>query len=292
MNLLDLINRPPVPGPWSEGEKIPWNEPGFSARMLKEHLNQSHDAASRRTETIDRQASWIHNRLLSGQPSRILDLGCGPGLYTCRFAQLGHECMGIDFSPASIAYAAAFAADDTRSDRLSCTYLQQDIRLARYGEGFRLAMLIFGEFNMFTPSEARTILLKIYKALEPGGILLLEPHTFAAVQKIASQPHEWHSVKAALFSDKPHVYLTESFWDAATATATTRYFIIDAASAQVARYASTTQAYSEEQYCRMIRGAGFEDIHFFPSLTGVEDPAQADFFAIVARKPATAQAQP
>lgn len=33
-----------------------------------------------------------------GNPTRILDLGCGPGLYTSRLARLGHCCVGIDFS--------------------------------------------------------------------------------------------------------------------------------------------------------------------------------------------------
>ena len=53
MTLLNLIHRTPVPEPWDEGEKIPWNEPGFSARMLKEHLSQDHDWASRRFVKID-----------------------------------------------------------------------------------------------------------------------------------------------------------------------------------------------------------------------------------------------
>jgi hypothetical protein len=34
MNLLDLIQRAPEPLPWDEGEKIPWDERGFSERML------------------------------------------------------------------------------------------------------------------------------------------------------------------------------------------------------------------------------------------------------------------
>ena len=59
MDLLDLTNRIEIPEPWSEGEKIPWDEPGFSKRMLEEHLSQEHDAASRRFEIIDRHVDWI-----------------------------------------------------------------------------------------------------------------------------------------------------------------------------------------------------------------------------------------
>ena len=104
MELSELIYRNPVPEPWSEGEKIPWNDPAFSQRMLEEHLSQAHDLASRRFEKIDQHVRWIHDYLLDG-PTRILDLGCGPGFYTNRLVKLGHSAVGIDYSPASIAYA-------------------------------------------------------------------------------------------------------------------------------------------------------------------------------------------
>ena len=102
MNLIDLINRTSNPEPWSEGDNIPWNDPGFSQRMLKEHLSQDHDAASRKFERIGQHVHWIHHNALDGKPGKLLDLGCGPGLYANRLAKLGHECIGIDFSPASI----------------------------------------------------------------------------------------------------------------------------------------------------------------------------------------------
>jgi 2-polyprenyl-3-methyl-5-hydroxy-6-metoxy-1,4-benzoquinol methylase len=73
--------------------------------MLAEHLTQAHDRASRRSTIIDQHTAWIHETLLQWQPATILDLGCGPGLYSNRLAALGHTCVGIDYSPASIAYA-------------------------------------------------------------------------------------------------------------------------------------------------------------------------------------------
>jgi len=105
LKLLDVVHRHGDPKPWAEGEKIPWNDPDFSRRMLNEHLSQEHDAASRRFETIDNHVKWIHGQVLKANPTRVLDLGCGPGLYTNRLAKLGHHCVGIDFSPASIACA-------------------------------------------------------------------------------------------------------------------------------------------------------------------------------------------
>ena len=102
MELDGILSRRLPPEPWSEGDNIPWSEPGFSRRMLREHLTQSHDLASRRREKIDAHVEWIHREVLAGSPARILDLACGPGLYASRLARLGHRCVGIDFSPASI----------------------------------------------------------------------------------------------------------------------------------------------------------------------------------------------
>ena len=154
MKLVDFINLPAIPTPWAEGDNIPWNEPGFSQRMLKEHLSQRHDAASRRFEKIEKQVDWIHHKLLLGRSTKILDLCCGPGLYANRLAKLGHNCVGIDYSPASITYAKNTA----NKESLDCTYLHQDIRTAEYGMGFGLVMLIYGEFNVFKPNDTREIL--------------------------------------------------------------------------------------------------------------------------------------
>ncbi len=278
-----MVQRQAVPVPWAEGEKIPWNDPAFSQRMLQEHLSQAHDAASRRFGIIDKHVDWIHRNVLSGQPARILDLGCGPGLYASRLAKLGHDCAGIDFSPASIAYARQQA----REEKLRCTYTQQDIRTADYGSGYHLVMSIFGEFNVFTPADAGGILEKAYQALAPGGSLLLEPHTYAAVRKIGEGAPSWYSSPSGLFSDRPHLYLTENFWDAESAVATTRYFIVDAATGDVTRHAASMQAYTTEQYRSLLESKGFAGVTFYPHWNGDPDQMETDWLVvIVARKPA------
>jgi SAM-dependent methyltransferase len=280
MDMIDIIHRPPVPVPWSEGEKIPWNDPGFSQRMLLEHLSQEHDAASRRIETIEKHVEWIQHSVLSGQPAKILDLGCGPGLYTSRLARLGHECVGIDFSPASISYAKERA----RVDNLRCSYTQQDIRVADYGAGYGLVMFIFGEFNTFTLADARSIIVKGYQALSDNGLLLLEVHTFAAVRASVEQPSSWYSTESGLFSDRPHICLTENFWEPQQNVATRRYFILDGLTGNVTWHAGSMQAYTNEQYQSLWEESGFREVVFYPSLKGDIDRSQSDFTVIVAHK--------
>ncbi len=278
MELLDLIHRTTPPAPWSEGDNIPWNEPGFSERMLKEHLSQAHDAASRRATIIDQHVAWIHRVVLAGQPARILDLGCGPGLYTSRLARLGHQCVGIDFSPASVAYATAQAQQAS----LACHYQQQDLRTADYGGGFDLVQLIFGEFNVFSPADIRRILRQAHRALKGGAQLLLEPHTFAAVQGIGTSAPNWYTAESGLFSEAPHLCLEESFWEAQQHVATKRFYIVDSTTGQVTRYAASYQAYTEEEYRLVLKECGFEPEHLYTSLAEL-DPASG-LLAVTARK--------
>jgi len=195
-------------------------------------------------------------------------------------AKLGHECVGIDYSPASIRYAAEQAG----KGNLSCKYLHEDIRKADFGAGFGMAMLIFGELNVFQPADAAAILKKANHALAEDGILLLEPHSFDVVKSIGQQPSSWYSTESGLFSDKPHICLDESFWDEQNSTATKRYFIIDASTGNATRYASTYQAYTEKQYRGLLKECGFEAIEFYPSLGEIKGKHQTDLIAIVARK--------
>lgn len=280
MNLLDVVRRRSVPKPWAEGEKIPWDEPGFSRRMLNLHLSQDHDAASRRFEVIDRHVRWIHTQVLERKPARILDLGCGPGLYASRLAMLGHRCVGIDFSPASITYARERAVEED----LECVYIQEDIRTVDYGGEYDLVMLIFGEFNVFRPGEARNILRKAHRALVPGGSLLLEPHTLEVVIEMGKRPPSWYSAEQGLFSDEPHLCLQENFWDAGEKVAIERYYVVDATTGLVRRHSASTQAYTDEEYRSMLVESGFGEVEFYKSLSGDEDSRTGGLMVVLSKR--------
>jgi SAM-dependent methyltransferase len=276
----DFTDREQPPKPWAEGEKIPWNEPAFSERMLLEHLSQEHDAASRRAEKIGRHVEWIHDHLLNRTPSSVLDLGCGPGLYATRLARMGHDVTGIDFSPASIRYAREAA----KSDGLTCRFVLGDIRDADYAENHDLAMLIFGEFNVFRPGDASRILARAGSALTTGGQLLLEVYLEEAVRRIGSASETRQDLESGLFSDRPHEYVTQNFWDEATRTATLRFIVTDAETGAADRHAQTMQAYTEAEYREILRQSGFGSVDVIPSLTGEPDESERDLYCLVARR--------
>lgn len=251
MELLAITGRrlPAIPAQ-CEG-KIPWNDPGFSRRMLANHLSQDHDWASRRQEIVDRHVAWIAGQLTTPR-ARVLDLGCGPGLYTHALAQRGYRCTGMDFSPASIDYARQRA----QAAGLPIDYLLADIRDYRLDGGFDLAMITFGEINVFRCEDALAILANAVSLLAPEGMLLAEVHAFDEVRRQGEAAPSWQAMEEGLFSARPHLLLQENFWDSGAATATSRYFVIDAADASVTEYGSVMQAYAEDEYLQLFRQAG------------------------------------
>lgn len=266
MDLLTCIQRPVPPDDWTNWSKIPWDAPDFSRRMLDNHLCQDHDWASRNRGIIASQAALIHARLPEG--GRILDLGCGPGLYTQALHALGHPCTGVDFSPASIRHAQSLPGASGN------TYVLEDIRRFRPAERFDAVLLLFGEINAFARAEASGILATAAQCLAPGGTVFVEVHTEQAVRDTGSGPPIWRRLKQGLFSDAPHLYLEEHFWNGQIRVAMTRYSIIDAASAEVAEYASLMQAYTNDEYIGLFNEVG---LHAVTRLPDPDWPAGADF---------------
>ena len=127
------------------------------------------------------------------------------------------------------------------------------------------------------------ILSRARRALAPGGRILLEPHTFDAVQEVGAGPATWYSSRSGLFSERPHLLLYDPLWREEQAIAIERYFVVDAETGAVTRYASAMHAYNEEGYRRLLAEAGFGEVTFYPSLIGEPDPSQKALLAIVAQ---------
>ncbi|MBI2850635.1 MAG: class I SAM-dependent methyltransferase [Chloroflexi bacterium] len=267
LNIQYIVDRARKPSPWSSTVSFPWNQPDFSRRILLEHLNQDHDMASPQTEKIDKHVQFIHEELLSSQPTRILDLGCGPGLYTSRLAQLGHTCIGVDFSPASLEYAKDQAVEQS----LDCTYIQGDLREVPFPGNLGLIMMLHGEMNAFSKNDMQKILMKINAALETNGQLLLPSSTIDGIRPKQSVERTWSTYESGLFSDSPYLELDENMWDPETKTLVERYFIVDGITGEVSEYSSSMQAYTKAEYRSLLNSCGFVGIKFLPPLFGMEN---------------------
>jgi len=280
LTLEDVLDRRVPPTPWGDGDNIPWDEPGFSRRMLREHLSQDHDLASRREAVIDRQVRWLDAVMLGHRPGSVLDLACGPGLYAHRLAALGHRCVGIDFGPAAIEHARSVA----KREALSCSFEHADIREASFGGGFDAVLLLYGQINVFRRREAEAILERAHAALAPGGRLVLEPQTFETVRGRGALETSWSSARSGLFSPRPHLSLHERHWDDSARATTERWHIVDVASGRVGRYAMTTVAYDAAELSTLFERIGFTAVEILEALSDSTEPASAGLFGLVGKR--------
>jgi len=100
--ILHSIDKPPI---FETGDSCIWTEDYISGQMLAAHLNPDTDAASRKHQTIEAAVRfWLEEGLIK-PGDRVLDMGCGPGLYAERLAAAGVRVVGIDQSESSLSYA-------------------------------------------------------------------------------------------------------------------------------------------------------------------------------------------
>lgn len=239
---------------WAGSHKIPWNDPAFSARILREHLSQDHHLASRKANIIDAQAAWIRIHCL-GSGDAILDLGCGPGLYCEPVSGEDHTYLGIDFGPASIQHAKAQYGVPGR-----CVFRLGDVTKADYAGPHDLVMMLYGELNVFSPKDCRLILAKAHSALVPGGRLLVEFQNPDVVRGVGEAPNTWTRCDAGgLFSDNPYVCLTENHWFETEQVALQCFYIMEA-DGTARTYRSTTRAWSQAEMEALLKEAGFVQV--------------------------------
>lgn len=255
--IYDIINAEPnAETLWDGAHKIPWNAPEFSARILREHLSQDHHLASRKAEIIHAQTQWIAANILTTQAASILDLGCGPGLYSRELAGETNSYSGIDFSPASIGHAQQEYTIPGR-----CEFTLGDVTKAEFGSSHDIVMMLYGELNVFSPANCQRILRKAHEALSHGGTLLIEYQNPTAVKGMGEAPNTWTKAKqGGLFASVPYVCLTENYWFDKEETALQCFHVVTDADRESAHYRSTTKAWEFRELKTMLTGIGFTDV--------------------------------
>ncbi|WP_144240341.1 methyltransferase domain-containing protein [Raoultella planticola] len=270
----------------AQESKIPWDEPAFSQRMLANHLSQDHDWASRRREVIELQVKWIASQLSPG--AHILDLGCGPGFYTHRLAERGFHCTGVDFSPASVNWARQQA----QNAGLNIDYVQQDIRAYWPDKSFDFIMMTFGELNVFSAADARSLVSRCALWLEPGGRLLIEVHAFDEVKRQGMAEPSWQRCPDGLFLSVPHLLLTEHGWDEEAQTSSTQFWAIET-NGQITRFGSQMTAWRDYEYINLLDNVGFillppPESYDWP----VSETFEGKLFVVLAEKANTSEEHP
>jgi SAM-dependent methyltransferase len=253
-----------------------WTRPHLAQQMLQYHLNQETELASRRFETIDKIVSWIDTQLgLAGKG--LCDLGCGPGLYTQRFAARGADVSGVDFSAHSLEYARLQA----KENKQSISYVQADYLSDELPAGFDIVTLIYTDYSVLSPTQRVNLLGRIREMLNPGGRLIMD---VAGMGSLAGKE------ECTLIEDN----LMYGFWAKGDYVGIQRSFVYPDECLSVDRYViveptETWQVFNWFQYFtpaslqKELEFAGFAVDQMFGGLTGEPLETDGDFIGVIAR---------
>lgn len=176
-NVLQKINERPKPFEFYTASEL-WTNEHTAQQMLQYHLNDDIEASSRNRAFIKRSCGWITEKFnINGK--KVIDFGCGPGLYASLLAQKGALVTGIDFSENSINYARTAAKDKG----LNIDYIVSDYLDFEVVEKFDLIIMIMCDFCALSPAQRSTLLTKFKKLLKPEGSILLDVYSFNAFEK-------------------------------------------------------------------------------------------------------------
>lgn len=163
------------PAVWSAyTADVLWTDIHVAKQMLAFHLNPDLSLASRTAEFIDASTDWLVSEFNLSTESKIIDFGCGPGLYTQRLKLKGvGTVVGLDFSQNSLDYARKQAEES----KLDIEYHYGNYLEYKDVRQFDLIMLVMCDFCALNPDQRAILLGKFKSLLAPNGSIALDVYT-------------------------------------------------------------------------------------------------------------------
>ncbi len=234
-----------------------WTDPHISKQLLQVHLDPDVDLASRKRSTIEKTAQWILESQQAKSKLNILDLGCGPGLYTEIFAHAGHSVTGIDISGNSIDHAVRSAKEKGLNiDYRNISYLDAELGLEKYD----LIVLIYTDLGVILPSERKSLLSSIHGALKDDGVFIFDVLKDNNLDEKLT-PKSWEASKAGFWKDAPYLALSESFLYQQEKVILYQHTVLDEEE-NIETYRFWTHLFSPADLIKMLQPHKFTNIVF------------------------------
>lgn len=265
------------PAPYQQSQVNFWNDEHISKHMLKAHLDPDCEGASRKLSFIEQSVKWIQEITPSFEYPKLLDVGCGPGLYAERFSKAFYEVTGIDFSKRSIAYAKS-SAD---KQNLDITYVYQNYLEMDYKDKFHLATFIYCDYGALSTENRAVILRKIYQSLKSGGKLLLDVFSMAKYKEFQElRTWEVHE-DGGFWSAEKYLSLHGQYRYSDTVTLEQTTIITDK---EIREYDIWNCCFTPETLIKEAHAAGFKNAELFSDVTGKPYAEDSPTIAILLEK--------
>jgi SAM-dependent methyltransferase len=264
MNIEKLIEYSKRPSLYEEGSAVMWTDSYISRQLLRCHIDPDNDLASRSDRKIELIVDWILSKA-GKEGMRVLDLGCGPGLYAEKFAKLGHQVVGIDFSKASIEYAK----EESRKNRSDIEYHCENYLNLAYEDRFDLVILIYLDFCVLKPAERDLLLKNAHASLKKDGVMIFDVVNGRNIDgKILKQ--SWEVSSRGFWKDESYIALNDGYHYPEQKVLLNQHIVIDQ-SDSVESYLFWTTYYEPEDLMPILGDAGFSNASCFENVLPESD---------------------
>lgn len=254
-----------------------WDDEHISKGMLEAHLNPEWDAATRNHNFVTKFVEWIASIASPVTYPELLDLGCGPGIYAEKFYISGYHVTGMDYSKRSIEYAI----DSAKNNNMPIEYIYQNYLDIMYQEKFDVITLIYCDFGVMSNQDRNSLLKRIYQALKPGGIFILDVFT-PNQYKGREEPKDWYYSESGFWSEKPHICLNSFYRYDDSNTILDQTVVITEDSIEC--YNIWDHTFIKEELEEELQKAGFTSLDFYGDVAGDEYKADGNLMCAVAKK--------
>ena len=259
MNIEQIKKISNKPELYEKGSSVMWTDPYISKQLLELHINPENDVASRSRVKIERITNWILERTCIPQ-MKILDLGCGPGLYAERLAQKGHSIIGVDYSANSIQYATRQA----KEKKLNIEYLKKNYLDLDFDSQFDLVILIYLDFCALIPKERDKVLENIYRALKKDGLFICDVVNERNIDK-KTISQSWEVQESGFWKNTPYIALTNGYHYPEEKVLANHHIVIGEHDT-VDTYIFWSHYYEKGDLVKILESKGFTDIKDFENV--------------------------
>lgn len=255
-----------------------WTDEHIATQMLSYHLNPEIDAASRNHKFIEQSAAWMIQHFDLNDGKHVIDFGCGPGLYTQRFACSGAKVTGVDFSSNSLNYAR----QQMIKEKLQINYVHQSYFDYEGDEKADLITMIMCDFCAMSPAQRSHMLHKFFGLLNPGGKILLDAYSLHAFDKKEEGFSLEFNHLDGFWSKNPYYTFVNMFKYDDVKVSLDKYTIV--AAKRTREVYNWLQYFSMEQFQKEFEEAGLRIINWMGNVGGALYDENTDEFAVIAEK--------
>jgi pimeloyl-ACP methyl ester carboxylesterase/SAM-dependent methyltransferase len=275
-NKLKEINEKPELFQYYTADEL-WTDEHTSKKMLDYHLNEKVDISSRNIEFINRSVDWIVEFFDLTEESVVLDLGCGPGLYTNRLGEKA-DLTGVDFSERSIEYAQKTAFEKG----LKVHYEHRNYLEFETDRKFDLIIIIMCDYCALSPEQRKMMLEKFSRMLKSGGKVLLDVYSLNAFdEKNESAGYEFNFLDN-FWSEEDYYCFINTYKYEKEKVILDQYTVIE--QERERHIYNWLQYFSPDSLKNEVEDSGMKVKQIFADVAGKEYAVQASEFAVILEK--------